>query len=250
MLKREELEQQGPPGFTAGQKEKDYVQHWTLTYLTRTGLDLVFKGGTCLQKAYNLPRYSEDLDFTAAGENIEIKGIDKFFSEAGFSETKLKKREAKNSASYKLRTRGPLYVGKEVSEVSVTIEISKRERIAITPLTAIVKPPYSDLSAYQVLCMDKAEIAAEKIRAIYTRESARDLYDLYYLLYQKANPSEELVNEKLAFYELKFSNEEFEKRIAKLEREWKREISSLTQQFIEFNEISETVKIETRKLLS
>ncbi len=241
MLRREEVEKQGPPGFTTGQKEKDYVQHWILTYLTRAGLEIVFKGGTCLQKAYNLPRYSEDLDFTVAGENIEIKGIDVFFSDAGFSETRIKKREEKNSTSYKLRTRGPLYMGKEASEVSVTIEISKRERIAITPQAAIVKPPYSDLSSYQVLCMDKTEMAAEKIRTIYTRESARDLYDLYYLLYQKAAPSEELVNEKLNFYELKFSHKEFEKHVAKLENEWKREISSLTQQFIDFQTVEKEV---------
>ena len=65
MIDRKMLEKYGPPGFTLGQKEKDYAQHWMLSFLSRTGFDGVFKGGTCLSKIYySYYRLSEDMDFT------------------------------------------------------------------------------------------------------------------------------------------------------------------------------------------
>lgn len=49
------------------QAEKDYVQHVFLAALySVSATEFVFKGGTALQKAYGLDRFSEDLDFTAS----------------------------------------------------------------------------------------------------------------------------------------------------------------------------------------
>ena len=50
--------------------EKAYYQDLLLYDLTRTNLEIIFKGGTALYKFYGLPRFSEDLDF--AIKNIEL----------------------------------------------------------------------------------------------------------------------------------------------------------------------------------
>jgi len=52
--------------------EKDYFQDLLLYHLYKKSNNFVFKGGTCLYKLYNLPRFSEDLDFSVLSqENIE-----------------------------------------------------------------------------------------------------------------------------------------------------------------------------------
>ena len=66
MLNREEL-QDTPIEFNLYQKEKDYLQHIILSRIySRINSQLVFKGGTSLQKCMGLNRFSEDLDFTAS----------------------------------------------------------------------------------------------------------------------------------------------------------------------------------------
>ena len=63
MLNREEL-QDTPIDFNLYQKEKDYLQHIILARIySRINSQLVFKGGTSLQKCMGLNRFSEDLDF-------------------------------------------------------------------------------------------------------------------------------------------------------------------------------------------
>ena len=46
-----------------GNAEKDYLIDLTLFSISKNTKDeLVFKGGTCLSKFYNLDRFSEDID--------------------------------------------------------------------------------------------------------------------------------------------------------------------------------------------
>ena len=59
----------GITGYSLGQVEKDYFQHIVLAALSRKMAgSLVFKGGTALQKAGVVSRFSEDLDFTLTGD--------------------------------------------------------------------------------------------------------------------------------------------------------------------------------------
>lgn len=68
---------------------------------------------------------------------------------------------------------------------------------------------------FDVVVMDQKEIFAEKVRAIMTRNQARDLYDIYYLDDSIADP--ELINQKLKIYDIEFSRkglvEAIEKKI-------------------------------------
>jgi predicted nucleotidyltransferase component of viral defense system len=250
MLSRDEVNKYGPPSFHLAQKEKDYMQHYILSFLSRSGFRGVFKGGTALQKAYGLARFSEDLDFTLNGAvEPDRTAMSAFLSSAGFSNPVWKEEETDVSSNAKLRYRGPLYNGTPISEGVVLLQFSKREKTLLAPNTVMVTPPYPDLMPYQLLVMDKQEIAAEKIRTILTRSSARDLYDLYFLLHQKTRLRIDLVDKKLMYYGKKFSFGEFGVRIKKLEGIWNNEITALTPAQLNYDVVARLVVAATGKAM-
>jgi len=251
MLERNELGKYGPPGFHLAQKEKDYVQHWILTFLSRSGFGGVFKGGTCLQKAFGMPRYSEDIDFTLnKAEESDMDALAAFLSAAGFAGVVWKRDETEISVKTRLRYRGPLYNGSEISEGTVLLEFSRREKTALGPNPTTITPPYPDILPYQILVMDREEIAAEKIRAILTRSSARDLFDLYFLMHQKTRLDRKIVAIKLGYYDMKYDQEAFVKSVKKLDRIWKTEMAALTPAGIGYETAAKLVLEESRKQLS
>jgi len=251
MLNRKEIEKYGPVGFHLAQKEKDYVQHWILSFFSRKGLNAVFKGGTCLQKAFGLPRYSEDLDFTAEDETEpDFEAISAFLSSAGFSGLVWKREEGRVSVSAKLRFQGPLYNGKSISEGVVLLEFSRREKVLLKPQPVLIMPPYQDILPYQLKVMAKEEIAAEKVRALLSRKSARDLFDLYFLLHQKTKLDRALVDEKLHYYKLQFEFGQLEKKVGRIEEIWKTEISELTPALLPYETVAKVVLAEAKKQLA
>ncbi len=247
MLERKELDRYGPPGFSLGQKEKDYLQYWMLSFFSRSGSGGVFKGGTCLQKAYGLPRYSEDLDFTLGdGPVPDFQALSGFLASTGIQAT-VKTSEANVSISAKIRCRGPLFNGNQISESTVSLDFSRRETSVLAPEPLSINSPYPDILPYSLKVMDRKEIAAEKIRAIFTRTSARDLFDLYFLIRSGVSLDLDLVGKKLEYYELKFSFLELEKRIAKLEKPWKTEMRALTPSPADYQVAAQTVLSEAGK---
>src|SRR3989338_231981 len=249
MLNRNELDKYGPPGFHLAQKEKDYFQHWILSYLSQSGFGGVFKGGTCLQKAFNLPRYSEDLDFTLNdAKEPDWDALLSFLSTAGFSGISLKKEEKTIADTVKLRFRGPLYNGKNISEGTVIMNFSKREKTLRDSNPIMINPPYQDILPYQIKVMDKTEIAAEKIRAIITRRSARDLFDLYFLLRQKIELDKHIIQKKMDYYSVNFEYKKFEGKIKELEKIWKNEMSTLTPNSLEYEDVKSFVLKEMKEI--
>lgn len=241
MLDRNDLNKFGPPGFHLAQKEKDYVQHWVLSFLARSGFDGIFKGGTCLQKAFNLPRYSEDLDFNLTEKETGLDALCAYLSSAGFSGVEPEKKENPVSINIRLHYQGPLYNGTKISEGAITLNLSKREKTLLKAVPITINPPYPDLLPYQILIMDKDEIIAEKIRAIITRSSARDLFDLYFLFRLGGKFNRNLVETKLSFYKIKFDVKSAIKNIKKLKTIWAKEITALTPAQLEYELISEEV---------
>jgi len=242
MLSRELLEKNGMPGFTTSQKEKDYAQHWLLSFLAREGFVGVFKGGTALQKAYGLPRYSEDLDFTLNGATLpDFDAISRYLTSAGFTVVGWKKEIERNSPKAKLRVQGPLYNGKAISECSISLEFSEREKCMLEAERMEIRPVYTDILSYSLLVMDRKEMAAEKVRAILTRRSARDLYDLSFLLHGGFLPSKDIINEKLSYYDKQYNYEEFEEAVGKLSKIWKVEMNALVAQKPDYEAAKEEV---------
>ena len=247
MLKRRELiEYRDILGFTLGQVEKDYVQHIFLINLYRiVGNELLFKGGTALQKCYGLNRFSEELDFTLI-EDISIEKIlDKTIKSMNLfgCDSEIKKlKEDKLSIVYLVGSKGPLYDGTEKSLSYIRIETSKREDVSLTPVRNEVVPMYRDLPPYITSVMDPSEIMAEKIRAIMTRDRARDLYDLYFLIRKKIDVDVNLIDKKLSYYNKKFSVKDFFESVNKKGKIWNQELRQLISVVPRFQMVREAIE--------
>ncbi|MEW5955857.1 MAG: nucleotidyl transferase AbiEii/AbiGii toxin family protein [Candidatus Micrarchaeota archaeon] len=209
------------------QQEKHYLQAIILTALTEE--PVVFKGGTYLWFFHGLDRFSEDLDFTYVGKPKEELG--KEVSEAlrifGVENTVKKIEAGERSVSFRISAKGPLNTS-EKDLCHVYVEASLREQV--------IKPTLSlklDFDAYGlpvkiVQGMSLDEVAAEKVRAIMTRDKARDAYDLAFLIQKrKATPDFETIDKKLAYYNLRFSKKSFEEKLSEKEKHWKTELKPM-----------------------
>lgn len=244
MIPRKELEAVGSSlGFNAYQAEKDYLQHAFLSSLYSVSAnEFVFKGGTALQKAFGLDRFSEDLDFTFAGKGADVGrfvelAVDnlKKFTEASIA----KKEETGGSFSAKVKARGPLYDGTGRSVQTVVIEVSLREAVLDVPSARRIVPPYADLRPYVALCMALDEMLAEKVRAILTREKPRDVYDAWFLTRRNAAFSKEKADAKLAYYGKRFGLSQFERAVRDKQKLWDKEMGVLLRNVPPFRETRE-----------
>ena len=176
-------------GFSLGQIEKDYLQHIFLLYFYKKIKDeLVFKGGTALQKTYGLNRFSEDLDFTMKFDmdiELVLKTVLTNMNIFGCESSTKKKKGDDIGDKYVIKIKGPLFDGAEQSHAYIRLDISKREKVVLPLKINTITPIYADLPPYTVPIMAPSEIMAEKIRAILTRNNARDIYDLWFLIQKK-----------------------------------------------------------------
>lgn len=215
MLTRRNLESYKEiTGFNLGQIEKDYLQHiFLLNFYRKIKDELVFKGDTALQKTYGLSRFSEDLDFTLKSD-IDIESVLKTvminLRIFGCEASKNKKKEETSGATYLIKIKGPLFDGTEQSHTYIRLEISKREKVELPVNINTITPIYEDLPPYTIPVMALSEIMAEKIRAIFTRNNARDIYDLWFLIQKKNKVPVTLINKKLKYYKKNFDQKEFE----------------------------------------
>lgn len=232
-------------GFSLGQIEKDYLQHiFLLNFYRKIKDDLIFKGGTALQKTYGLPRFSEDLDFSLISKNdidYFINSVLKNMKIFGCETSSKKIKGGDLGINYVLKIKGPLFDGTELSHSFIRLDISKRDEVQLPVDIRTITPIYEDLPPYTAPVMANAEIMAEKIRAILTRDNARDIYDLWFLIQKKNKVSVSLINSKLKFYKKIFDREEFEKNIEKKKRIWDQEMRQLIPVLISFKEIKKGI---------
>ncbi len=245
MITKEELKTYANQlGFNLWQVERDYLQHQLLSSLSRrTADELIFKGGTALQKVFGLNRFSIDLDFTQnkllpknlfelIKKDLSLFGIDVVFSVA----------RNKNSIVAKALIHGPSYRNTENTAVVLRIEISLREKTVKKAEIKEIFPVYPDIQPYLLKVMDKEEILAEKVRAIFTRTKARDIFDLRFLLHKGVYINENLVNEKLVNYNLKYSKTALIDKIKMGSGIWQNELSQLLNAVPEFDEVVKQIK--------
>lgn len=177
------------------QTEKDYIQDLLLHGMYSTAReDLVFKGGTALSKFYYSDRFSEDIDFTYRDTTESAAKIDfeSTLSEALKSiayETEYKQKPKINefgTIEAVLSVGGPRFNGRRDTVQYVRIEASIRGSVILAPKPLSRAPVYADAPNYVALVMDKAEMLAEKIRAILSRgrlHKERDLYDICFFAF-------------------------------------------------------------------
>jgi predicted nucleotidyltransferase component of viral defense system len=230
MISKEELEKyKKMKGLDLGQTEKDYLLELTLMVISReTKNELVFKGGTCLYKFHNLNRFSEDLDFSAVREIDKDALFDKIIN--GLKDFGIKSKiktitEPYNSILTKFNLEGPLYDGRPITKASIRVDINTKSEVLMPQKNETMYSSYREITPFQVLCMDVVEIAAEKIRTIMSRNKARDIYDLWFLLKKGIEIDRELLDKKLEYYNLVFDKKQFEEKLDEKKAEWKEDLA-------------------------
>lgn len=195
-------------GFRASLIEKDYYLTFILSKLNELSDDLIFKGGTCLNKIYySYYRLSEDLDFSMRlPEYTATRGtrrksiqpvkdkIEEFAKGLGFRVEDVEKAGRNESKQYVY-----YFVYKSVLQPSdqlIKFEIGLR----FNPICAVEKKtvqhkflhPFTKEPLFdggKVNCLSLKEIVSEKLRAAALRKviAPRDFYDLDFLFRNKFN---------------------------------------------------------------
>jgi predicted nucleotidyltransferase component of viral defense system len=172
--------------------EKEIVLTFLLQLLSERGIldRLAFKGGTCLRKMFigSQGRFSTDLDFTGLEEHDHedvilamMEGFEQEFHGIRFAIPDNSYYEALDGISWGVN---PTYSHEWNSsgDSEIKLQISRRE----TPTLPAERRPQCEQSYFSLLpfrpaeitCLALPEILAEKIRACYQRNKARDIYDL------------------------------------------------------------------------
>jgi predicted nucleotidyltransferase component of viral defense system len=171
--------------------EKETVLTYLLELLSERGTlaRLAFKGGTCLRKMFvgSQGRFSTDLDFTGLEEHDHediilamMEAFEQPFHDIQFSIPDEGYYETQDGLSWGVN---PAYVHDwNAAGSEIKLQISRRE----TPTLAVERRALVEQSYFrhlpfapaEIVCLSLPEILAEKIRACYQRNKARDIYDL------------------------------------------------------------------------
>ncbi len=172
--------------------EKEVVLTFLLQLLSERGIlnRLAFKGGTCLRKIFvgGQGRFSTDLDFTGIEEHDHqdvilemMAAFERPFNEIQFAIADNSYYETLDGASWGVNpTYSHEWNASGVSEIK--LQISRRETPTLaTERRAQIEQSYFRFLPFapaEIACLALPEILAEKIRACYQRNKARDIYDL------------------------------------------------------------------------
>lgn len=229
-----------------GHAEKDYFQNLILFILYQNyGKNLIFKGGTALNKCFGLDRFSEDLDFTCH-DKVNIKKL-----EDGLKRFKIdfeiETKEYENGLKVILRLKGPLYIGISGSMCKFIVDLSFRENVILKPEIKTIGRFLEEIPSFDVLVMQEKEILAEKMRAIMTRTKARDIYDLWFLLKKGVDFDKNIVEKKLQYYGEKWDFKEFSKKFSMKKTIWETELKPTVANLPDFTEIKKDILSEISK---
>ncbi len=230
----------GQTGFNLWQTERDYLQHLFLMSLSKhSKTELVFKGGTALQKVFGLNRFSIDLDFTsgkAAPLDDMLNKVNSEINNFGYP-SRIRKTKESGSITFIFKIKGPLYAGIEKSESSLYIEVSLREPVLLDPPAKEIVPIYPDIQPYICLVMRLEEIMAEKVRTIMVRNKPRDVYDFWFLVKKGVKFDQRLANSKLKYYKKEFGLETFMRSVDSKKAQWKTDIGILMPKVPDFESV-------------
>ena len=196
--------------------EKDYFQDKLLYWIFKLTNNLIFKGGTALYKLYNMPRFSEDLDFTLLDPKERIE--DKILKIAGKLNAEVNTKRFKTSLLFKLRFKGIL-----TSYNAVRIDVSLKNKALLGFDLKSYVPDYIDIKPFSLKILKLKEMVAEKIHSLLARKNARDLYDLFFLL-RISEFDKKLVEEKLEIFGMRFNLNLIKRRINEIKPIWKAEL--------------------------
>lgn len=160
---------------------REYFQHLFLSYFYKQpeAGDTYFKGGTALRLIYQIPRFSENLDFSSSVKDIkkiehtvintlaeiEREGVDTELTEA--TET-----TGGYLATMQFRNNGD----RIATRIEISLRNGKKEKGELVTIASDFIPPYTLVQLVQ------EQIVEGKIAALLSRKKPRDFYDFYFLL--------------------------------------------------------------------
>jgi hypothetical protein len=226
-------------GLTLYQQEKDYLLKLFLYNYYNTFNDAIFKGGTCLNYVYGLPRFSEDLDFNISIPSDKFKkqthSVIKTIKQTGLTPYLIKEERFTHAYTCEIGINGPLYKGTELSRNKIRIDAGKRIGTALPTLWKIIKSEYPETkNHFLVHTMNEEELLVEKIIAMMNRDKGRDLYDIWFLLEKGTNLNKKLFKQK--------TNTPFTIDAIPTQKTYQRDITKLTNQIIPYDQLTKTVK--------
>ena len=172
--------------------EKEVVLTFLLQLLSERGIldRLAFKGGTCLRKMFvgSQGRFSTDLDFTGTQEHDHeeiildmMEAFEQVYHSIQFAIPDDSYYETQDGLSWGVN---PTYSHdwNASGDSEIKLQISRRETPTLpTERQAQIEQSYFRSLSFapaEITCLALNEILAEKIRACYQRNKARDIYDL------------------------------------------------------------------------
>ena len=186
----------------AGNLAREYLQARILESLQSAGgmISLAFQGGTALRFLYDLPRFSEDLDFALERPEDDFnlgKFLDKVqreFEKENY-EVQLKINTTKVVHSGFVRFLGLLYelgLSNQRNQVlSIKLEVDTKPPMGAGLETTVVRRHV----LLQLQHHDQASLLAGKLHALLQRDyvKGRDIYDLFWYLSNRRWPEPNLV---------------------------------------------------------
>lgn len=192
-------------GFFAPLVEKDYYLTVLLSRIHELSEDLIFKGGTCLNKIYySYYRLSEDLDFSIRLPNVQAmrgqrrkcmrpikEGLEDFVGSFGLAVDTTQvpgRNESKQYVYYlvydSVTTLSPQTIKLEIGLRCNPLMATEKKPVQHKFLHSFTDEPLFDGGIVQ--CLALKEIVAEKMRAAATRKiiAPRDFYDLDFIMRQ------------------------------------------------------------------
>lgn len=156
---------------------REYFQHLFLLYFYQQpkASTVYFKGGTALRIIYQSPRFSEDLDFNAAG--LDTKTIEEIILD---TIAQIQKEDVSVNIQESKETSGGYFATLEFEgKVAINLQISFRETETRGDIFTVLNdfiPPYT------IVTLAVEQLIGEKMRALLDRKKPRDFYDLYFII--------------------------------------------------------------------
>lgn len=145
---------------------------------------LVFKGGFVLRHAHGHLRFSKDVDATRhapPAHKFEADEVAGAIRDASIHNiVQFVPGEPATDSARSLDFDKVHVIGEVFADSDVQVEVSYREEVVGTPVPVLIGRPFYE--PFEILTMELAEMAAEKLRALAQRLRETDLADLAVLL--------------------------------------------------------------------
>jgi predicted nucleotidyltransferase component of viral defense system len=212
--------------------EKDYLVTYLL-FLLKDITRIYFKGGTAINKIFlNHARLSEDLDFTLSRDlkEAEIEIREKL---TGTIFNKIS--QGKSTEGF---TRLIVHYKMFHEDGDIFIDLNRKATLILKPEKYKINQFYSGIiPEFEINCLNKEEMFAEKLRATIQRYKPRDYLDLYNLIKSGNSIDLELTKNKLESTGEKFDIKLIFKNSNKVFRLWKKDLAVITKEEISFNQV-------------